>query len=172
MALAHQGIGVSQGQVLQDEGIDWRRSYYSGGVLHWGDPYSVFVGDPNGSEVALSGYGTYQPTIARVAGKHGALLDGAAEGVPPQSLYAAVLGGHPVVAWVSFDWAAHRRSPWVAFDGRSVLYAGPVEHAVTVVGVTASSVYVYNPWFGPQWVSRSTFQAAYGTYDDMAVIFQ
>src|SRR2546430_13445775 len=31
MALAHQGIGVSQGQELNEMGIDWRRAYSSGG---------------------------------------------------------------------------------------------------------------------------------------------
>lgn len=51
-------------------------------------------------------------------------------------------------------------------------YEGPVEHAVTVVGVDqdAGQVYVYNPWFGPQWVSMTQFEGAYATYNRMAVI--
>jgi hypothetical protein len=35
--------------------------------------------------------------------------------------------------------------------------------------VTAGSVLVNNPWSGPEWVSKSTFQAAYASYRDMAV---
>ena len=50
-----------------------------------------------------------------------------------------------VVAWISFDWRYHPPGAWLAFDGRSVPYAGPVEHTVTVVGVSGDSVYVFNP---------------------------
>ena len=92
------------------------------------------------------------------------------EGVAAQDVYNAVLGGHPAVVWVSFDWQFHRPGAWLAFDGRWVQYEGPVEHAVTVIGVDQNSVYVFNPWFGPQWISRSTFEASYATYNRMAVI--
>jgi uncharacterized protein YvpB len=173
MALAHQGISVSQDQVLAEEGIDRRAAYYdSRGVLHWGDPYVDFVGSPDGSEVSLTGYGTYDSSIARVAGGHGANVLAAGERISPQAVYQAVLGNHPVVAWVSFDWRYHPPGSWVAFDGRVVQYEGPVEHTVTVVGVNSTSVYVDNPWSGPQWVGRATFEAAYQTYDDMAVVTQ
>lgn len=51
-----------------------------------------------------------------------------------------------------------------------VPYAGPIEHAVTVVGVQEHSVLVNNPGSGPEWVSKSTFETAYSAYDEMAVI--
>ena len=177
MALGHDLINVSQAQVLNDIGIDWRASYTtSDGVLHWGDPYTNFVGDPNGSEVALTGYGTFFSTITRVASAYGAASGErvltAAEGVAPQDVYSAVLGNHPAVVWVSFDWKFHPYGQWLAFDGRWVQYEGPVEHAVTIAGVTAGSVLVYNPWFGPQWIDKATFEAAYATYNRMAVILE
>ena len=45
----------------------------------------------------------------------------------------------------------------------------PQEHAVTVAGVNDSSVLVNNPLYGQQWVSKSTFESAFATFDNMAV---
>jgi uncharacterized protein YvpB len=172
MALGHQGIAASQAQVLNSIGIDRRRATHSGSLLRWGDPYVSFVGDPSGSEVALTGYGTYFPTIAGVAARYGGNVLRAGEGIPAGDVYLAVLQNHPVVAWISYDWRYHAPGSWLAFDGRWVQYQGPVEHTVTVVGVNRDSVYVLNPLSGPQWVSKGSFEAAYSTYRNMAVILQ
>ncbi len=170
MALAHEGISTTDAAVLDIIGIDTRPSVFENGALRWGDPYTSFVGDPNGSEVAVTGYGTYYPTIARAAGTLGGRVLRAGEGVVPADVYDAILQGHPVVAWVTYRWVSTPRNDFVAFDGRLVPYAGPVEHTVTVVGVNEDSVLVNDPLSGPQWVSKSTFEAAYSTYQQMAVI--
>lgn len=170
MALAHEGIPTTDGTILGIIGTDTRPAFFENGALRWGDPFVTFVGDPNGSEVGLTGYGTYYPTIARAAGTLGGQVLGAGQRIDPPSVYDAVLHGHPVVAWVTYQWVVPDRDDYVAFDGRTVPYAGPVEHAVTVVGVNDSSVLVNNPWSGPEWVSKSTFEAAYAIYDQMAVI--
>jgi uncharacterized protein YvpB len=173
MALAHQGIDVSQDQVLDDTGIDWRPAYYDGsGELRWGDPYTTFVGDPDGDESLLSGYGTYFPTIARVAADHGAGVVMAGEGISPDDVYRAVLQNHPVVAWVSVDLQYYSPGSWRTFDGGVVMYAGPIEHAVTVVGVDGDSVYLFDPLSGPGWASKSVFEAAFETFNRMAVILE
>jgi uncharacterized protein YvpB len=173
MGLGHDFIGVSQQQELNDIGIDWRSAYTtSDGVLHWGDPYTNFVGDPNGSEVALTGYGTFFPTITRIASSYGARILEASEGISASEVYHQVLGNHPVVVWVPFDWTFHPFGTWLAFDGRVVQYEGPVEHAVTIVGVNQNSVHVFNPWFGPQWIDKATFESSYTTYNHMAVVVE
>jgi uncharacterized protein YvpB len=175
MALARQGLNVSQAQILSAEGVDGRPGFVdSAGVLHWGNPNVNFVGDPNGSEVALTGYGTYRPTIARVANGYGVNVISAGEGISPASIYHAILTNHPVVAWVAFDWVFHPAGSMVTFDGQTAQYEGPIEHAVTLVGVSQDSVLVDNPWpaNGQQWVSKSVFEAAYATYHDMAVVMQ
>lgn len=173
MALAHQGIEVSQDQVLDAAGIDWRPAYYDdSGELRWGDPYTSFVGDPDGDETVLSGYGTYFSTIARVASDHGAGVVRAGEGISPDDVYRAVLQNHPVVAWVSVDLQYYPRGSWRTFDGRVVLYAGSIEHALTVVGVDGDSVYLFDPLSGPGWYSKSVFEAAFETFNRMAVILE
>jgi hypothetical protein len=119
MALSHEHLYPTQTQELNDIGIDWRNAYFdAGGTLHWGDPYTNFVGDPNGSEVSYTGYGTYYSTIARIATSYGGHVLASGENTSPQDVYNAVLRGHPVVAWVSFDWAYHSPGSWLAFDGR------------------------------------------------------
>jgi len=171
MALSHEGIFAGQSQLLSSMTVDGRAGYYDGyGTLHWGDPYVNFVGNPNGSEVDLTGYGTYYSTVARVAKAMGGHVVDSGTGVSPQQLYADVLAGHPVVAWITSDWSHRGTSYWRAFDGRRVPWAGPAEHAVAVVGVSSSAVYVYNPVSGAQWVSRKTFEGAYSTYSDMVVV--
>jgi uncharacterized protein YvpB len=87
-------------------------------------------------------------------------------------VYSAVLSGHPVVAWVTYNWLPATRSDYTAFDGRVIPYAGPIEHAVTVVGVTPTTVVINNPDVGREVIAKSLFEAAYATYNNMAVILQ
>ena len=171
MALAAVNISVSQDTILNESPIDLRGAYYdASGAFHWGDPYAAFVGNPDGSERGLTGYGEYYPPIVRVAQAHGASIQQSGEGIAPSTLYQAVLAGHPVIAWTSFDWAFHRVSHYVAFDGRTVQFGSPYEHAVTIAGVTGSYLLINNPWFGVQWISKSTFESSYATFNNMAVI--
>jgi uncharacterized protein YvpB len=170
MALGHAGIGVSQTDILNVVGVDGRQPVRDSSGFHWGDPYAVFVGNINGSEVSLTGYGSYHDTISRAATHFGGRVDAAGEGISPAGVYNAILQGHPVVAWVSFDYAFHRNTGYVAFDGRTVQFGAPYEHAATVVGVTPTSVLVYDPWRGPTWMSRGTFESAYAVFNNMAVV--
>ncbi len=175
MALARQGVSVSQAQILQAIGVDGRAGFVdAAGVLHWGNPNTNFVGDPNGSEVALTGYGTGRPSIARVTNGYGVNVISAGEGIAPANVYQAILTNHPVVAWVAFDWRYHRPGSMLTWDGQWVQYEGPIEHAVMLIGVNQGSILVNNPWpaNGQQWVSKSVFEGAYATYHDMAVVIQ
>ena len=172
MALAYEGVNVSEDKIFATMGIDYRQPVYDSTGFHWGDPYAQFVGDPNGSEINNTGYGSYNEAVARTATSLGGSVVASGEYVTPDYVYRSVLDGHPVVAWVSFDWKAHSPTFYTAFDGRWVRFGSPYEHAVTVIGVTPDSVLVNNPWQGQQWISKSTFEAAYGTFNDMAVVIR
>jgi uncharacterized protein YvpB len=112
----------------------------------------------------------YYPTVVKAATQLGGHVLAAGEGVTPDQVYEAVLAGHPVVTWVTYQWVILRRQDYVAFDGRTIPYAGPGEHAVTIVGVDPSRVLVNNPWSGPEWVSKALFERIYLTYNQMAVV--
>ena len=170
MALASRGIATTDAAILDIIGRDERPAYYSNGVLHWANPYKTFVGNPNGSEVALTGYGTYWPTIARAAGVLGAQVLRAGESVTPSALYDAILAGHPAVVWITYRWVSAQRNDYVAFDGQRIPYAGPVEHAVTAAGVDPARILINDPLLGSNWITKATFEASYATYNQMAVI--
>ena len=170
MALAHEHIYPNQQQELNDMGIDWRAAYWDASGLRWGDPYVNFVGSPYGSEIYYTGYGVYFPPVARIATAYGGSVLRASEGVAPQDVYSAVLAGHPVITWITYDWKFHPNHPYLAFDGRWVLFAGTAEHAATIVGVSPTSVLVNDPDRSQYWMDKATFEASYATYNRMAVV--
>jgi uncharacterized protein YvpB len=171
MGLAWENIAVTDQQVLDFIGIDRAAATTDdAGNLHWGDPYAHFVGNPNGSQVSLTGYGTYYPTIGAAAIHFGGRVLRQGQAIPASILYEQVLLGHPAVVWVTYQWARPSPSYYVAFDGRPIPYAGPAEHAVTLLGVRPDSVWVNNPLTGLERISKPVFEVAYGVYGDMAVV--
>jgi uncharacterized protein YvpB len=172
MVLEFSGHLVTESDILNFITVD--SAHPAAGVAGGGDPYANFVGDPNGSEVRQTGYGTYWPPIKAAAAHFGATVSQAGEGIAPSTLYAAVKAGHPVQVWVTFGWQPHARADYVAFDGKTIPYAGPWEHAMVLSGISSTGVRVNDPdstTGGAYWVSFSTFESSYAVYNQMAVIF-
>jgi uncharacterized protein YvpB len=168
MVEAFYGHTVTDQDVLTFIRVDLK-NYFTG--PGGGDPFALFVGDPNGSEVRNTGYGVYWPPIQAAAQHFGAPVTSAGQGIAPASIYAAVKAGGPAIVWVTFDLAVHARNDYVAFDGRPIPYAGPEEHAMVVTGVSDTSVRLNDPDRSQYWISRSQFEAAYAVYGQMAVLF-
>jgi uncharacterized protein YvpB len=172
MALTHQGIYVSQDQILAELGADRRAAYTdSSGRLRWGNPYQTFVGNVNGSEYNLTGYGTYWPPLVRIAKAHGArIIDYGT--MSAATVYARLIAGHPVVVFATWDWAWHPRHDYLSFDGTWIPFIGPYQasHVYTAVGISAGSVLVNDPLRGQYWVSKAAFQAAYSDFNE-AIVF-
>jgi uncharacterized protein YvpB len=172
MALSHQGINLSQDQILAELGADRRAEYVdSSGRVRWGNPYETFVGNVNGSESNFTGYGTYYPPLVRIASAHGAKII-AYGSMSAATIYARVIAGHPVVAFATWDWAWHPRRDYLSYDGQWIPFIGPVQasHVYTVVGVSPSSVLVNDPIRGQYWVSKASFQAGYSDFNE-AIVF-
>lgn len=198
MALAHEGIHVSQEKLLEAEHIDTRGPLLdsAGNLLMWGDPYTSFVGHPNSADIsvqfaAAQGYGTYAPNIARVARQFGATVLWSGTGLTRQRLERFIEQGHPVIAWVGDSNGHMRYAPlayWTAYDGRLVPYPAPwsgvYEHAVVVGGITKRGPFIdnplngarngpnINPVVGPGVVSWHSFLAGFATFDGMAVVLR
>lgn len=173
MALTHQGIYLSQDQILNEVGADLRPMYVdSSGTVRWGNPYEKFVGNVNASESNYTGYGMFYPPLVREAQAHGARI--LAYGpMSPATIYARVIAGHPVVAFATWDWRWHPRRDYLSFDGQWIPWIGPVyaAHVYTVVGVNAWQVLVNDPIRGQYWVSKAAFEAGYSDFGD-AIVFQ
>jgi uncharacterized protein YvpB len=172
MALTHQGIYVSQDQILNEVGADLRPMYVDAqGLVRWGNGYETFVGNVNGSESNYTGLGTFYPPLVRVAKAHGASVL-AYGSMSAGTIYARVIAGHPVVAFATWDWRWHPRRDYLSFDGQWMPWIGPVyaSHVYTVVGVSPSSVLVNDPIRGQYWVSKSAFEASYSDFEE-AIVF-
>jgi uncharacterized protein YvpB len=172
MALSHQGINLSQDQILAELGADRRPEYVdSSGRVRWGNPYETFVGNVNGSESNFTGYGTYYPALVRIARAHGAKII-AYGSMAAATVYARVIAGHPVVAFATWDWAWHPRHDYLSFDGQWIPFIGPAQasHVYTVVGVSPSSVLINDPIRGQYWISKASFQAGYSDFNE-AIVF-
>jgi uncharacterized protein YvpB len=176
MALEHEGIAATQAQILNKEGVDASVPGIGPGLS--GDPYKTFVGPPNGAQGAAFEPGTYFPTVARAATDLGAHVLASGRGISPEQLYTDIENNHPVVVWVTTDFR-YFQARTISAQGDQFPWAGPVEHAVLVIGIGANSVLVWNPeptarpglsYIGKSWVPMSTFVGTYATYGDMAVV--
>jgi len=172
MALTHQGINVSQDQILAELGADRRAMYVDGsGRVRWGNPYQTFVGNVNGSESNYSGYGTFYPPLVRIAQAHGGRIL-AYGNMSAASIYARLIAGHPVVVFSTWDWAWHPRHDYLSYDGQWIPWIGPVHssHVYTAVGYSPSGVLVNDPIRGQYWVSHAAFEAGYSDFNE-AIVF-
>ena len=174
MGLAYYGHWYSQDALFAYENPDLRAAVNgpNGTILRWGDPYTNFVGNVNGSESAHTGYGVYYPLILSIARSHGAPNSYGGEGMSAATVYAELAAGHPVEVWIEANWSRPRMGTWTAWDGRAIRYS-VAEHAVTLTGVSATSVRVNDPEYGSQyWVSKSTFQTVWHDFNNMAVVIR
>lgn len=174
MGLAYYGHYYSQNALFAYENPDLRAAVVAsnGMVLQWGDPYTNFVGNVNGSEPRHTGYGVYYPVILSIARSHGLPNAYGGEGFAASTIYAELAAHHPVEVWIEAQWSRPRLGTWTAWDGRRIRYSN-AEHAVTLTGVSATSVRVNDPEFGSQyWVSKATFETVWRDFNDMAVVFR
>lgn len=174
MALASYGRYYSDSQLFSQENPDTRMPVMGPNrtVIQWGDPYTNFVGQVNGSDLTPTGYGVYWPLILSIARSHGTPNAQGGEGYRPASVYAALSLRHPVEVWVETYWERPMVRTWTAWDGRTVRYS-LIEHAVTLSGVSQGQVRVNDPLHGTQyWIDKSVFESNWRDFNDMAVIFQ
>ena len=177
MALTHQGMYVSQDQILSVLGVDSTPVVMNGNtVVSWGNPDRAFVGNVNGLERNHTGYQANPKALMRVINYFGGRViewgePGVAGYISPQEIYAQVKADHPVVAYATWDWAWHPRHDYISEDGNMVAWIGPYDaHVYTVVGVNDWSVLVNDPVRGQYWVSKGSFEAAYSDFN-MAIVF-
>ncbi|MFD8705277.1 C39 family peptidase [Kitasatospora sp. NPDC059648] len=172
MVLAARGVQVSDQDVLGRIGVDLAHPQAGVSGSLSGDPFRAFVGNPNGSEAAGTGFGVYYPPIARAAQSYGLSVAAAGQGISPAQLGSAVAAGHLAIVWVDYNWRDVAAGSYTAYDGRVVPYAGPSEHTVVVTAVSNGQYLVNDPARGQLQISAATFAAGYASYGDMAVIVE
>lgn len=110
----------------------------------WGDPDLGFVGRAAGGGPA-GGFGVYQRPIARLARRHGVrLVD--LTGKPASAVYARLLAGHAVMAWVGL--ADGPFGTWRTPAGRRIR-VNFNEHTIVLAGILPDGrLAVVNPLQG------------------------
>ena len=174
MGLAYYGHYYSQDALFAYEKPDLRRAVVAsnGAVLRWGDPYTNFVGNVNGSETAHTGYGVYYPVILSIARSHGLPNAYGGEGFSRATIYAELAAHHPVQIWMEARWSRPAMGIWTAWDGRRIRYS-LAEHSVILTGVSPTMVRVNDDQFGSQyWVSKAVFERSWADFGNMAVIYR
>jgi uncharacterized protein YvpB len=170
-AMQYKGVRISQEAVFAALPNDTRGAVVRNGALvHWGDPYTAFIGNVWGSEEAYTGYGVYYPPIARVADGHGLTTD-AHGGWTLAQLVGELAAGNPVVVWVDWHLLPLSMSSYVAFDGRRVWFSTE-EHAQVLMGYDQArgSITLMDPWDGDdQTYGAGTFMARFDAMDAEAV---
>ncbi|MBS1888914.1 MAG: C39 family peptidase [Actinobacteria bacterium] len=118
----------------------------------WGDPSLGFVGRADGGGPA-GGFGVYQGPIRALAQRHGLAMT-ELTGTSPRRIYAALLAGHPVLAWVALSEGPY--ATWTSPAGRTInINYG--EHAVVLTGLKEGVVAVNDPLSGER-ITWSTSQ--------------
>ncbi|MCW7940698.1 hypothetical protein AAW14_01290 [Streptomyces hygroscopicus] len=170
MVLGARGIRTGDQAILKQFGID-RTHYQFGrsGALS-GNPFRSFVGDPNGSQKAGTGFGVYYPPVAAAARSFGLNVLAAGQGVSLDQLRSQVSQGHPAIVWVDYFWRRAATTSYTAYDGARIPYAGPAEHAVVVTAYSGSTVTVNDPARGKHVIPLGRFTDAYAAYGNMAVV--
>jgi|GEM_PF-1340813 len=113
----------------------------------WGDPSEGFVGRADGGGPA-GGFGVYQKPIRALARRHGLAMR-ELTGSAPSAVYAALLAGHPVLAWVALSEGPY--ASWVSPAGKPI-QINYGEHAVVLTGVEGEDVHVNDPLSGERLV--------------------
>lgn len=124
----------------------------------WGDPDRGYVGRPDGQGVA-GGFGIYPRPVAATARQFGRDLDDLT-GSSPQRLYARLLRGRAVMAWIGLSDGPYGR--WQSPQGKRIdVNFG--EHTVVLTGSTRDgTLRIVNPLQGTSelW-SRPRFERAW-----------
>ncbi|MDX6604543.1 MAG: hypothetical protein QOF23_1052 [Solirubrobacterales bacterium] len=156
MVLAYMGRPAGQlalqKQVAQAKPLDPTTA--PDGSEVWGDPSLGFVGHADGGGPG-GGFGVYQRPIRDLAGRHGVPLR-ELTGSGPDAIYAALLHGHPVIAWVALSNGPY--ATWVSPAGKPIeINYG--EHVLVLTGVEGQVVHVNDPLSGTRltW-SKSQFE--------------
>jgi uncharacterized protein YvpB len=136
----------------------------AGGEMVWGNPEKGFVGRVDGGGTA-GGFGVYQDPVIELAGRWVEPVD--LSGEPPASLYAKLLEGKPVFAWIGLQDGPYES--WVDTEGEKVT-VNYGEHTVLLVGIEGDRLLVNDPLDGQRkWWTKSEFETMYERLDRRAI---
>jgi uncharacterized protein YvpB len=171
-AMLYLGKNVPEDQIIEEVGFDQSPRYFRDGVLHWGNPQENFVGDIDGEEVYVDGYGVYNEPIYQVLKSHGFGGSISKTGWDSNELYREIRKGYPAIAWISNSYQKLEVRKMVAPDGAENPYMVG-EHAVVVRGVDRNNVYIMDVGNGSYYsVTKKKFETGFANLNNMAIVVE
>lgn len=117
MALAYRNIKTTDMNLLNQLGYDGKVAETDNGETIWLDPHKQFVGDKDGDQTNLTGYGVFAEPIAAAAKDNGRPTE-IKDNVDVDWLVEQIYAGNPVLLWgVSIKIAD---ATWKTNDGQTV----------------------------------------------------
>jgi uncharacterized protein YvpB len=173
MVLAARGTNVTQNWELAYWGADLRPAVRdgAGNILQWGDAYTSFVGNVDGSEWNATGYGIYYPPLVAISQYLGHQAIGKEKWTVSQ-LFDLVASGYPAAVEGSVNLGVATPRTYTAWDGRQVPYVLN-DHVFALVGINfgAHTVIINNPATATrQQYSWADFARSFAYIDDMATV--
>lgn len=165
------GGSLTEDQIIAEVGADLSPRYFdSEGNLHWGNPQDKFVGDIDGENLYIDGYGVYNQPIKRVLDNHGFSRSISKNGWDRDELFAWVRSGYPAIIWISNDWKTKTVVTMIGPDGTENPWIFG-EHAVVIRGVDRIRVYIMDVGNGSYYtVSYAKFDIGFANLGNMAIV--
>jgi uncharacterized protein YvpB len=98
MALKYRGIETTDLAVLELMKYDDQPAKKVNGAWQWNDPHQMFVGDKDGDQIQMTGYGVFGEPIAMASEQLGRPV-AVHNDVKPDWLARQIYAGNPVVLW-------------------------------------------------------------------------
>jgi uncharacterized protein YvpB len=171
-AMKYWGVDMGENDIIAAIGADTETERYfdDQGRLHWGNPQKAFVGDIDGEDVYVDGYGVYNQPVYKVLAANGFSKSISKTGWNFDELMNHVKRGYPVIAWTSYNYKDMENYELISPDGavNTFIYQ---EHAVVVRGYDGENVYIMDVYKGVfKTISKSDFIRGMANLDNMAIV--
>ncbi|MDD4995702.1 MAG: C39 family peptidase [Patescibacteria group bacterium] len=167
-ALAYKGVNVSESELIKLQPVSGP-ARYSRGV--WGDPSKGYVGNINGSQPRMTGYGIYWEPVAKMANKYRPAI--AIRKAKWPDITSNLKAGNAVIVWGNYT-QNPRAMIWKTSEGAKVLgFVGEHTYVVTGWEGTAENptqVNLVDPMRGRIKMSYADFMKNWSYLDHSAVI--
>ncbi len=169
--VSYFGSDLSENEIIEQVGADDGERYMGDdGKLYWGNPQEKFVGDIDGENVYVDGYGVYNQPIYEVLKQHGFAESISKTEWVIADLLSYVKRGFPAIVWISNDYSKKDVGIMVDEDGNENPWIWG-EHAVVLRGVEGSKLHIMDVGNGSFYtVSKSEFETGFANLNNMAIV--
>lgn len=152
--------------VAQYHGVDLSEADVLAALPRNANPHLGFRGNVDGPTGGIEDYGVYAGPILNILNGQGLkakAVEGGREGIK-----AAIAGGNPVIAWVTYNCLPN--TPTRTTIAGATVTLVPNQHVVVVTGYNEDGVWANDPWDGQEdFYPYADLKRGLGYFDHMAI---